>query len=264
MTDFKYQAILLSTTGTMTSLWARIVATHDAHTIDFVGAIIVQLLCFWLPSAIYLSLDRLAPAFSARHKIQPAPKQPSASEIRHCAAVVLRNQAINVGVALLLTLRAARAGDPPIFRVDAALPSLAELARDLVLCCVVREVLFYYAHRTLHSPRLYRVIHKTHHRFTAPVALAAQYAHPLEHIVANTLPVILPPVVLRTHVLTFWAFLGSQLLETCTVHSGYDFFGGAARMHDAHHEKFNVHYGALGIMDWLHGTDGSKKGRKVE
>lgn len=44
------------------------------------------------------------------------------------------------------------------------------------------------------------------------------------------------------------------------MHSGYDFklFGvlEMARDHDAHHELFNVEFGAIpGLMDKLHGTD---------
>jgi sterol desaturase/sphingolipid hydroxylase (fatty acid hydroxylase superfamily) len=46
------------------------------------------------------------------------------------------------------------------------------------------------------------------------------------------------------------------------VHSGYDFFKRAAKAHDVHHEKFRVNYGALGILDWVHGT-GDKEQRRV-
>ncbi|OAA65804.1 Fatty acid hydroxylase [Niveomyces insectorum RCEF 264] len=244
------------------SLWADLVAAYGPRRIELVGLAVAQVLGFWLPAAIYLGFDWLAPAFSARHKIQPAPRQPTRADLRDCARVVLRNNVLTLALAVALALAAAAGDTTPSpsqhafgVRVTPLLPSAGEVVRDLVLSCVLREILFYYAHRLLHRPRWYRAIHKTHHRFTAPVALAAQYAHPVEHLVANALPVGGPPLLLRAHVLTYWLFVVLMLLETGTVHSGYDFFGGAARRHDAHHEKFTVHYGVFGWLDWLHGTD---------
>ncbi|KAH7090054.1 hypothetical protein BKA62DRAFT_586752, partial [Auriculariales sp. MPI-PUGE-AT-0066] len=91
-------------------------------------------------------------------------------------------------------------------------------------------------------------------RFTAPIALSAQYAHPVEHIVANLLPIALPAQILRIHALTWYAFLAAELLETSIVHSGFDFFARLAEFHDLHHELFRVNFGAVGVLDWYHGT----------
>jgi methylsterol monooxygenase len=76
-----------------------------------------------------------------------------------------------------------------------------------------------------------------------------------EHILANTLPVLIPPMLLRTHIITTWSILAWTFLEISTVHSGFS-FSKLARRHDAHHEKFNVFFGYLGLLDRLHGTDG--------
>jgi sterol desaturase/sphingolipid hydroxylase (fatty acid hydroxylase superfamily) len=245
----------------LASAWASIVDRHAAHDIEFAGTLLVQLVFFWLPSTIYIAIDAFFPRFSARHKLQPPPKQPTASEVRHCLLITLRSQLISVVLALIPYYLSAAHHIPPALRVSPTLPSPAEFVTHFAACCLLREILFYYSHRALHSPFLYRSIHKIHHRFTAPVSLASQYAHPVEHIVANALPLAIPPAVLKTHVLTAWAFLAFMLVETCTVHSGFDFFGGLAWMHDEHHRRFNVNFGAFGMLDWLHGTGVKRPGK---
>ncbi|RMJ24502.1 C-4 methylsterol oxidase [Aspergillus sp. HF37] len=240
--------------------WAPIVASYSSQTIEFTGTLLAQVLSFWLPSIFYIALDSLFPAFSQRHKIQPAPKQPSRQEIQHCVAVVAQNQLLTSGLHLLqLTLLSKSGLRTSSYRIEPSLPALPELVRDVILCLLLREAFFYYSHRLFHLPYFYVRIHKKHHRFTAPIALAAQFAHPAEQIIANALPISVPPQIVGSHVVTFWIFLAFELFNTATVHSGYDFFRNKAKMHDLHHEKFNLNYGSIGLLDWVHGTDELKK-----
>jgi hypothetical protein len=60
------------------------------------------------------------------------------------------------------------------------------------------------------------------------------------------------------------ASLEAELLETITVHSGYDFLNGWARKYDLDHERFSVFFGTIGLLDWIHGTDGRGRAKKVQ
>jgi Sterol desaturase len=177
------------------------------------------------------------------------------SDIVRCFIVVTQNQILSSVLHMGLLFVTSHAGSASSYRVEAVLPSATELVRDVLISVLLREAMFYYSHRLLHLPYFYRRIHKKHHKFTAPIALAAQFAHPLEQIFANALPISLPPQLLQSHVLTFWIFLAWELFNTATVHNGYDFFHNKAKMHDLHHEQFNLNYGSIGLLDWVHGTD---------
>ncbi|KAJ3281807.1 hypothetical protein HK104_011262 [Borealophlyctis nickersoniae] len=234
----------------LSNSWTYLVDTYSQESLFVAGTFLIQLVVFWVPGLIYLFLDIYQPPFSQRHKIQPTLHIPL-SQIRECILVVLRNQfLVSVPTQLLSypmmvhTLHATK-----------TLPSAAELARDLPVSFVVREILFYYSHRLLHHRSIYRYIHKSHHRFTAPIAISSEYAHPLEHVVSNILPIVAGPTLMRSHLVTLWIWISFTLMETLMVHSGYDFPGGIAKFHDFHHEKFTTCYGVTGFLDWVHGTD---------
>lgn len=233
------------------SKWAQICANFKPAQVELAVSLLIQLLGFWLPCTVYLGIDLLFPAFSEKHKLQSEKRQPSTSAIIHCITDV----AVSNGINAVLHFAVAYLSDYQLtlFNIDPTLPSLFELILHLIFALLARELLFYGAHRALHHPALYARIHKKHHLFTAPMAFSAQYGHPVEHLFANTMPIVLPLVLIRAHVLTFAVFLLTQLIETSSVHSGYDF--AMARMHDKHHEKFRVNFGAIGLCDWLLGTD---------
>lgn len=240
--------------------WGLFVTSYPPPAIEFVGALAVQLIFFWIPCLIYMALPSLAPAFAERHRLQPSASPPTRPEALDCLRIVLRNQLVSMTIHALLLAANVAAGKPSRYRIDARFPGAGELVRDVVLSVLVRETAFYYTHRLLHTPALYARVHKRHHRFVAPFSLAAQYASVSEHIIANVLPVALPGLLFPgTHILSYWAFVASVLVDTSTVHSGYDFFGGLAKMHDAHHELFVVNYGVCGLLDWVHGTDRIRK-----
>jgi len=127
-----------------------------------------------------------------------------------------------------------------------------ELPR-FAICVVVIETVFYWTHWLLHFPYLYKRIHKMHHTFTAPIAVAAPYAHPIEFLFGNLAGVILGLALANPHPWTAYYWVCYAIVTTCGSHSGYECFG--CRGHDLHHEKFTVNFGVAKITDILMGTD---------
>lgn len=234
--------------------WAHIAATYKPGTIEFTGTVVSQIVGFIMPATVYLMIDTLFPKFSQRHKIQGARRQPKPQQIRHCIIVCLSNHVWLLALQFLTHYMTNF--NHSLIDMSPTVPSLKTFAGDFVFGLLAREFLFYYVHRALHHPSIYVYIHKMHHKYVTPVAFAAEYAHPIEHLVANVLPVTLPLYLKGTHFLSFFAFGIFELWEAAADHSGYDFLKlPPAEIHDLHHEKFRVNYGTIGLMDWIHGTN---------
>jgi len=153
--------------------------------------------------------------------------------------VVLRNQLISLICVGLTKLN------------DAHYQNFMYTILSLAFFITVEEVLFYYTHRTLHNSFLYRKIHKIHHEWTLPIAPMALYAHPIEHIFANILPVLIGPMLINSDNFTTWCWIMIATTNTTFSHSGYF---STSKFHDLHHRLRTVNYGVLEILDYIHKT----------
>lgn len=129
-----------------------------------------------------------------------------------------------------------------------------------------REVHFYFVHRLIHVPALYRTVHKLHHANTNPGPWSGLAMHPVEHLLYYSgvfLHWIVPshPIHVIFH-LQHLSFVPAQ------GHSGFDklVIGQSTMendnfMHYLHHKYFEVNYGGDGLvpLDKWFGThhDGS-------
>jgi len=136
------------------------------------------------------------------------------------------------------------------------LPSFKSFLVQMASCILLEEILFYYSHRILHIPFVYRLFHKKHHQWTAPISVAAVYCTPVEHVFSNMLPILTGPLIIGAHSAVTFVWITMAILNTIHVHSGYHIpFLPSPQSHDWHHYRFNENFGVLGLMDYLHGTD---------
>ncbi|NXI91393.1 FXDC2 protein, partial [Psophia crepitans] len=224
-------------------------------TIFLLGAALIPALAFWSFNGILMVADVTGkPAFITRYRIQLGKNDPvDTKKLRQAIYTALCNQ-FCISLPMLV----------PMFYVmkwwgntfSKELPTFYWFLVELSIFTLIEEILFYYTHRLVHLPLLYKHIHKKHHEWTAPIGVVSIYAHPLEHILSNTLPVMTGPMIMGSHIVSITAWFSLALVTTSISHCGYHLpFLPSPEFHDFHHLKFNQCYGVLGVLDYLHGTD---------
>jgi len=238
------------------ALWDKLLDNvgEDKFTLLYWGTFIVTSLVYWSVGLLYLYLDITLPQWVVQYKIQPGTNQPlNKAKLRNLVSVVFFNWTIiNPVFSFCMYLLHERRGIPDM----RTLPTFHRVLFELIVCVLVEEVMFYYSHWLLHHKKVYKYIHKQHHEWTASIGLTSLYAHPVEHVFSNLLPIALGPLITGCHIATSWLWFCLALVSTLNSHSGYHLpFLPSPEAHDYHHLKFNQCYGVLGILDYLHGTD---------
>jgi Delta7-sterol 5-desaturase len=138
---------------------------------------------------------------------------------------------------------------------------------SVLLYLLAHDAWFYWTHRWMHVPALFRRMHAVHHASRPPTAWAAMSFHPLEAI---TGAVVIPTLVflIPIHVGALGLVLAIMTVMGVTNHMGWEIWPrwvwrgplGAwlitASHHQRHHERYNSNYG-LYFRHWdrLCGTD---------
>jgi sterol desaturase/sphingolipid hydroxylase (fatty acid hydroxylase superfamily) len=131
---------------------------------------------------------------------------------------------------------------------------IAYFLLSIVLLLVVHDTYFYWTHRAMHHPAVFRYAHLVHHKSTNPSPWAAMAFHPLEAVVEAlyiTCAVLLFPV----HPLAMFIFLLIMMTYNVYGHLGYELYPkGFSRSrigrwintsvnHNQHHQHFKGNYG---------------------
>eukprot|EP00049_Salpingoeca_infusionum_P003004 m.62201 g.62201 ORF g.62201 m.62201 type:complete len:120 (-) comp11899_c0_seq4:715-1074(-) len=98
----------------------------------------------------------------------------------------------------------------------AALPPWPELAIHVLVAMFVDDTGFYWNHRLLHHPRLYKHVHKMHHEFKNVAWFTAAYAHPIEFFMSS-IPSSVGPLITGAPLsaILFW-YESVHLSGVCT------------------------------------------------
>ena len=128
------------------------------------------------------------------------------------------------------------------------------LVLSVVIIMFLHDAWFYWVHRLMHHPLLYKHVHRVHHQSTDPSPFAAFSFHPFEALLEAGVYVVFA-FLLPVHMAALWAWQLLQLTLNVIAHLGYEIyprgfnthwllkFKTPSTHHNMHHEKFKGNYG---------------------
>jgi hypothetical protein len=248
--------------------WYILLLTHPPLSVEVIGISVVQLLCYILPGLLFLAFDTGLPSLAGAIKTQGDIALAGRSGRKRVSKIaawsifnVVLGIALQAGLELLLTkVLHVR----PALSLSKRMPMPWSIAKQVVFLLFSRGTLQYYTHRfLLHNPRF--PLSKYHvawqHSIPAPFALSAAYDYPPCYLLHHWLPVFLPAIAIRAHILPVLFALVLASLETLVTYSGYSILpssillpGMAKRIDNHFLAQGQGNFAAFGALDWCHGT----------
>lgn len=125
---------------------------------------------------------------------------------------------------------------------------------SFVITVVAHDAYFYWAHRIMHRPRLFRTFHRRHHRSHNPTPFTA-YSFDLAEAAVMAGFTVIWELIVPVSWVGFTAFLIHQIARNVIGHSGYELFPAGkdgkplfdwmttVTHHDLHHSQAGYNYG---------------------
>lgn len=123
-----------------------------------------------------------------------------------------------------------------------------------ILLIILHDAYFYWVHRLMHHPRLFRIFHRVHHRSSSPTPFTIYSFHPLEAAVECQF-VPIASLLLPIHPSTLLIFLVVTFNVNLISHLGYELYGPGfwksgwsevlttATYHHLHHGRPRYNFG---------------------
>lgn len=130
---------------------------------------------------------------------------------------------------------------------------------SFVLMYFVHDAYFYWAHRLMHHPKLFKYFHLVHHKSTNPSPWAAYAFHPLESFVEVGIYFIFA-FCFPVYIINFGLFFLFQIVYNVYGHLGYELYPrnfnrhpvgkwiNTSVAHNQHHQHFTGNYGLYTLI----------------
>lgn len=144
------------------------------------------------------------------------------------------------------------------------LPPLPMAVLQIAAFIVIDDLAFYVLHRALHTPWLYRHVHRLHHRIHAPNAFTGAILHPVEWLLVSA-SLMLGPLLFGANIKLVWIWVFLRQWGNAEFHSGFVgpftvlthlSLGGGTPHHDRHHARVHGNYAIMfPLWDRMLGTE---------
>ena len=204
----------------------------------------------FMAGVAFLVFYILFPRQFASRKIQPA--APRRHDYGREVGFSFFTFVVFAGYGILLSSDAVR----PYTHIytDLSAHSWGYFALSVVLALVLHDTYFYWTHRLMHHPKLFRLFHLTHHKSVNPSPWAAFSISPLEavveggiiFVVAFLLPIHPLAIVVFLFFMTVYnvyGHLGYEIYPAWLVNSGVGKWLNTSTNHNMHHKYFKGNYG---------------------
>jgi lathosterol oxidase len=124
----------------------------------------------------------------------------------------------------------------------------------IFLALVIHDTYFYWMHRLIHHPKLFKTFHLVHHKSTNPSPWAAYAFHPLEAVLEGSVVYVIV-FTIPIHAYALLAFGLIMIAYNVYGHLGYEIYPkwlinspvgkwlNTSTNHNMHHKYFNDNYG---------------------